>query len=85
MRKTNSFITWRMALISLLVWWCAAQIKPADAQTKQQTAERIPGIPAGYTIIEGDIQMPTGVANAMRLQARQETPIAKLAASDVPH
>ncbi|MDQ3011391.1 MAG: hypothetical protein M3X11_11890, partial [Acidobacteriota bacterium] len=76
MRKTNRFITWRMMLMSLLVWLCVAQIKPAyaqvGAQAGQGTVEKIPGIPAGYTIIDGDIQVPITVANAMRQRSQQE-------------
>jgi uncharacterized protein (TIGR03437 family) len=73
-RKTNSFITWQMVLMSLLVLLCSAQIKPAYAQAEQGAVEKIPGIPAGYTIIDGDIQMPIGVANAMTQRGQQERP-----------
>lgn len=72
MRKTNRFIPWQIVLIGLLVWVCAAQIKPAGAQTGQRPAENIPGVPAGYTIIDGDIQIPIGLANAMKRQDGQE-------------
>lgn len=34
--------------------------------------DKIPGVPDGYTIVEGDIQMPIAVVNAMRSQGRTE-------------
>ena len=67
MRKTNRII---LVSICLLAWLCLTQSKPTSAQTKQPTVESIPGIPAGYTIIDGDIQMPMSVVNAMRQQGR---------------
>jgi len=45
-------------------------LKSAQAQNRQRAEERIPGVPEGYTIIEGDIQMPIEVVNAMRSQAQ---------------
>jgi hypothetical protein len=45
-------------------------LKSAQAQNRQRTVERIPGVPEGYTIIEGDIVMPIEIVNTMRNQAR---------------
>src|SRR5262245_52129634 len=72
MRKTKRLLPWWVAFMSLLLWLYAEQIKSADAQSGQRTFENIPGIPAGYTIIDGDIQMPIDLANAMRRQTGQE-------------
>lgn len=58
--------------MSLLVCIFGAQVKPAGAQSGQRPAESIPGVPAGYTIIDGDIQIPIGLANAMKRQGGQE-------------
>lgn len=72
MRKTKRLISCQVVWACLLVWMCSAQPKPMYAQVNQRTGGHIPGVPVGYTIIDGDIQMPIGVANAMRQQAQQE-------------
>ena len=72
MRKTKKFISRSMMWVCLLVWLCAPQTKPTYAQVNQRSAENIPGIPAGYTIIDGDIQVPVALANAMRQRSQQE-------------
>jgi uncharacterized protein (TIGR03437 family) len=49
---------------------CAVKLWPVTAESAQPPEENIPGVPAGYTIIDGDIQMPIEVVNAMRSQAQ---------------
>ncbi|MGH9937533.1 MAG: hypothetical protein ACREAM_14895, partial [Blastocatellia bacterium] len=70
MRKMNRFTFWQITLLCLLACAVPAPLKSARAQTGQLTGEKIPGVPEGYTIIEGDIQMPIEVVNAMRGQAQ---------------
>ncbi|MGH9832996.1 MAG: M12 family metallopeptidase [Blastocatellia bacterium] len=66
MRRIKRFILWRMTPLCLLAVFCAAPLWLASAQSGQLPEGSLPGVPAGYTIIEGDIQMPISVANAMR-------------------
>ena len=81
MTRIKRFKLWRMATLCLLACLCAPPLWPASAQSGQRPEEIIPGVPAGYTIIEGDIQMPISVVNAMRSQA-QLKPNAPRAAFD---
>lgn len=55
--------------VLLLVVLCAFTLPLASAQTDRQTGEGQPGIPPGYTIIEGDIQVPISVADSLRQRA----------------
>jgi len=71
MKKTKKSTSWRIILLSLL--FCVCPVIPEQAraqQTGQRTGDKIPGVPDGYTIVEGDIQMPIAVVNAMRSQAQ---------------
>ncbi len=78
MRKIKKLMCWQIMLFCVASWLGAATLRQASAQTGQPAEERIPGVPAGYTIIEGDIQIPISVANAMRQQ--QLSPAAPQAA-----
>lgn len=62
---------WQVALLCLsgLLSWMILPA-PAQAQTPWLMSKQHPGIPEGYTIVEGDIQMPISVVNALRQQAR---------------
>lgn len=64
--KIKRFTFRQIALFCLLTYLCAAALNSAGAQSDKQTEENILGIPPGYTIIEGDIQMPKIVADALR-------------------
>ena len=68
MKRVKSFTFRRIALFCFLTCFCAAALNSAGAQSGRQTEKNIPGVPAGYTIVEGDIQMPIEVVNAMRSQ-----------------
>jgi uncharacterized protein (TIGR03437 family) len=70
MKRVKRFTFRRIALFCFLACFCAGSLNSAGAQSDRQAGENIPGVPAGYTIIEGDIQMPIGVVNAMRSQAQ---------------
>jgi len=70
MRKIKRLTLWWAPPLCLLVLLCALRFRPVSAQSGQRPEENIPGVPAGYTIIEGDIQMPIEVVNAMRPQAQ---------------
>lgn len=72
MRGINRCSLWLITLSCLLVCAIGLILKSAQAQTGRLTQERIPGVPEGYTIIEGDIQMPIEVVNTMRSQARSK-------------
>ena len=77
MKSVKRFAGWQMLVVCLVTCLCSATLPPVSAQTNRQNEERIPGVPAGYTIIDGDIQMPINVVNAMRQQERQlRTPAA---------
>lgn len=58
--------TLRCAALSFLVCLCAAPLWPASSQSGQLPGENIPGVTPGYTIVEGDIQLPIEVVNALR-------------------
>jgi uncharacterized protein (TIGR03437 family) len=68
-----------MLVLCILVCLCSATLRPAHSQTSRQPEEHIPGVPAGYTIVDGDIQMPISVVNELRLQA-EKTPTTPRAA-----
>ncbi len=68
MRKIKRLLCWQFVLFCVASWLGATTLRQVSAQTGQQIEERIPGVPAGYTIIDGDIQMPISIANAMRQQ-----------------
>ena len=68
MRKIKRLMCWQFVLCCVASWLGATTLRQASAQTGPQIEERIPGVPAGYTIIDGDIQMPISVVNAMRQQ-----------------
>jgi uncharacterized protein (TIGR03437 family) len=55
-----------MTPLCLLAGLCAAPLWLAAAQSGQRPEENIPGVPAGYTIIEGDIQMPIVPLRSLR-------------------
>jgi uncharacterized protein (TIGR03437 family) len=69
-------------LLSLLICFCLGQTHTQTGQQYIPTAPGKPGIMAGYTIIDGDIQMPVSVVNAMRQQAGQEAAAAPEATLD---
>ncbi len=71
MKSVKRFAGWQMLLICLVICLGSTILPQVSAQTNRQNEERLPGIPAGYTIIDGDIQMPISVVNAMRQQERQ--------------
>ncbi|MDQ3011393.1 MAG: M12 family metallopeptidase [Acidobacteriota bacterium] len=73
MRKIKGLAGWQIVLVCLMALLGAMTLRQASAQTGQQIEERIPGIPPGYTIIEGDIQMPISVVTAMRRRAEQSS------------
>src|SRR5262249_17739831 len=68
---------WQIAMLCLmgLLGWMILPA-PAQTQTPWPMSKQHPGIPEGYTIVEGDIQMPIGVINAMRLQRKPGEPAA---------
>jgi len=70
MRRTKRCAFWQITLLCLLACAILMILKSAQAQTGRQAKEKIPGVPEGYTIIEGDIQMPIEVVNAMRSGAQ---------------
>jgi len=70
MKRLKRFANWRTMLLCLLIGCCATGLRLANAQGDRQPAEKMPGVPEGYTIIDGDIQMPISVVNAMRSQAQ---------------
>src|SRR5262249_10388321 len=70
MRRGTRFTSWQVLLLCLLACLWAPVPKPASAQTSRKTEERIPGVPAGYTIIDGDIQIPIGDVDSMRSQVQ---------------
>lgn len=72
--KTKPWQVAPLCLLGLLAWiilTVSAQAQPPWPMSKQH-----PGIPEGYTIVEGDIQMPISVVNAMRQQGRPGAPAA---------
>lgn len=70
MKRLKRFANWQTMLLCLLIGCSAMGLRPAGAQGDRQPAEKRPGVPDGYTIIDGDIQMPISVVNAMRSQAQ---------------
>ena len=70
MRRRNRFTFWQITLFCFLACAIPLILRSAQAQTGQRAEEKFPSVPEGYTIIEGDIQMPIEVVNAMRSEAR---------------
>ncbi len=66
MRRIKRFILWRKTPLCLLAGLCVAPFWLAAAQSGQRPEGNIPGVPAGYTIIEGDIQMPIVPLSSLR-------------------
>jgi uncharacterized protein (TIGR03437 family) len=73
MRNKNRFGFWQIALLSFLASVISMALEPAHAQIERQRKEIIPGIPEGFTIVEGDIQIPIDVINAMRSGEKSKT------------
>jgi hypothetical protein len=71
MRRNQISGLWLVLLTCLLVILCPTALRLTNAQTDRQTEGTLPGVPAGYTIIDGDIQMPISVVNALRQQAQR--------------
>lgn len=69
MKRIKQFTSRHLILLCLLACFIPATLRLAHAQTDRQTHENIPGIPAGYTIIEGDIVAPISLVNALRKQS----------------
>ena len=74
MNKKMKNKSWQVAICSLLAWIMLTASAPA--QTPWPMSKQHPGIPEGYTIVEGDIQMPISVVNAMRRQRKPGEPAA---------
>jgi hypothetical protein len=70
MRRNQKNRLWSTLVTCILVILSSAMLRVTSAQTDPQTEERLPGVPTGYTIIDGDIQMPISIVNAMRQQAQ---------------
>ena len=66
--KTKPWQVASLCLLGLLAWIILTV--SAQAQTPRPMSKQHPGIPEGYTIVEGDILMPISVVNAMRQQGR---------------
>jgi hypothetical protein len=74
MKSIKRLTSWHLLLFCLLTCLCAPLLRSARAQTGQKAAgkqtalqvgERLPGVPEGYTVIEGDIQVPTSSLKAI--------------------
>jgi uncharacterized protein (TIGR03437 family) len=74
MNKKTETKPWQAAMLCLLIWMMLSE--SAGAQTPWPMSKQHPGLPKGYTIIEGDIQMPISVVNAMRQQRKPGEPAA---------
>lgn len=66
MRKNHKFVFWLLLLIVALAGFGWLSLPITQAQTGQQIEEQIPGVPRGFTIIEGDIQVPVEIARRLR-------------------
>lgn len=66
MLRNKRFMFWQLLLVCLLVGVNAPSLPIAQAQTGQQSEEQIPGVPRGFTIVEGDIQIPIETARRLR-------------------
>lgn len=75
MNKKMKTGIWQVAMLCLfgLSGWIALTVS-VQAQTPWPMSKQHPGIPEGYTIVEGDIQMPISAVNAMRKQRKAGEP-----------
>ncbi|MGH9801663.1 MAG: M12 family metallopeptidase, partial [Blastocatellia bacterium] len=84
MRRNKRFTFWQWFLLCLLVGLGSPSLQITEARTSQKVEEKIPGLPPGYTLIEGDIQVPVEFARSLRRQS-PNAPQATLGASFWPN
>jgi hypothetical protein len=66
MKNKANILAQAKSWLFLLVALCLSTLPFAGAQTDRQTEGSIPGVPPGYTIIEGDIQVPVALINLLQ-------------------
>lgn len=73
MKTRNQYTFWRIAAVGLIACFVTAAFDSASAQIRRQNEQVDQGIPEGYTIVEGDIQMPIEVVKALRNRMNSKT------------
>jgi uncharacterized protein (TIGR03437 family) len=73
MKRKYRFTFLKIALLGMLACAVPTALESAHAQIVRQSQDKDQGIPEGYTIVEGDIQMPIEVVKALRNRKNDKT------------
>ena len=68
MKRIKSFSSSSLLLLVWLASLSPTPLRPVRAQAEPPITAQFPGLPPGYTLIEGDIQIPIEQVKALRAQ-----------------